>query len=67
VTLAARCFPSGGDSVRFFLLGLEHEPRFPWSRDSVRFFRLGFSRLWAHSFSSLALVTVATVQNPLLG
>jgi hypothetical protein len=26
-----------------------------------------FNRLWAHTFSSLALVTVATVRNPSLG
>jgi hypothetical protein len=33
----------------------------------VALVRLGFGRLWAHPFSSLALVTVATVQNPSLG
>jgi hypothetical protein len=33
----------------------------------VALMRLGFSRLWAHPFSSLALVTVSTVQNPLSG
>jgi hypothetical protein len=27
----------------------------------------GFGRLLAHPFSSLALVTAATIQNPLLG